>query len=146
MDRTHGQLWLARGTNGRIAGARSVHPKINGSQGDRGDMRIVINGSDKSSPYHFNKILNKVTFHLITLEELGALARKQKKIGNKRKNMEYSSDYDETPIVTLGKDTVATGYRSVQRYAVGRELAEGPRGAEVALDDVATGCPACAPP
>ncbi|KAL6724241.1 hypothetical protein Aduo_019146 [Ancylostoma duodenale] len=44
------------------------------------------------------------------------------------------------------KDTVATGYRSVQRYAVGRELAEGPRGAEVALDDVATGCPACAPP
>ncbi|KIH61029.1 hypothetical protein ANCDUO_08703 [Ancylostoma duodenale] len=31
-----GQLWLARGTNGRIAGALSVYPKINGSQGDQG--------------------------------------------------------------------------------------------------------------
>ncbi|KIH58296.1 hypothetical protein ANCDUO_11501 [Ancylostoma duodenale] len=37
LERTEstGQLWLARGTNGRIAGARSVHPKINGSQGDQ---------------------------------------------------------------------------------------------------------------
>ncbi|KIH66060.1 hypothetical protein ANCDUO_03612 [Ancylostoma duodenale] len=29
-----GRLWHARGTNGRIAGARSVYAKINGSQGD----------------------------------------------------------------------------------------------------------------
>ncbi|KIH67201.1 hypothetical protein ANCDUO_02468 [Ancylostoma duodenale] len=38
LERTEstGQLWLARGTNGRIAGARSVHPKTNGSQGDQG--------------------------------------------------------------------------------------------------------------
>ncbi|KIH68342.1 hypothetical protein ANCDUO_01321 [Ancylostoma duodenale] len=34
LERTEstGQLWLARGTNG----ARSVHPEINGSQGDQG--------------------------------------------------------------------------------------------------------------
>ncbi|KIH65197.1 hypothetical protein ANCDUO_04481 [Ancylostoma duodenale] len=39
LERTEstGQLWLARGTNGRIAGARLVHPKINGSQGDQDD-------------------------------------------------------------------------------------------------------------
>ncbi|KIH67117.1 hypothetical protein ANCDUO_02554 [Ancylostoma duodenale] len=30
-----GRLWHARGTNGRIAGARSVYPEINGSQGDQ---------------------------------------------------------------------------------------------------------------
>ncbi|KIH54003.1 hypothetical protein ANCDUO_15853 [Ancylostoma duodenale] len=30
-----GRLWHAKGTNGRIAGARSVYPKINGSQGDQ---------------------------------------------------------------------------------------------------------------
>ncbi|KIH62575.1 hypothetical protein ANCDUO_07141 [Ancylostoma duodenale] len=35
-----GQLWLARETNGRIAGARSVYPKINGSQGDQGDTKF----------------------------------------------------------------------------------------------------------
>ncbi|KIH47423.1 hypothetical protein ANCDUO_22518 [Ancylostoma duodenale] len=28
-----GRLWHTRGTNGRIAGARSIHPKTNGSQG-----------------------------------------------------------------------------------------------------------------
>ncbi|KIH65781.1 hypothetical protein ANCDUO_03893 [Ancylostoma duodenale] len=37
LERTEstGQLWLARGTNGRIAGARSICPKINGCQGDQ---------------------------------------------------------------------------------------------------------------
>ncbi|KIH64130.1 hypothetical protein ANCDUO_05565 [Ancylostoma duodenale] len=43
LERTEstGQLWLARGTNGRIAGARSVHPKINGSQGDQ-EMAVNV--------------------------------------------------------------------------------------------------------
>ncbi|KIH63943.1 hypothetical protein ANCDUO_05753 [Ancylostoma duodenale] len=31
-----GRLWHARGANGRIAGAHSVYPKIDGSQGDQG--------------------------------------------------------------------------------------------------------------
>ncbi|KIH51789.1 hypothetical protein ANCDUO_18118 [Ancylostoma duodenale] len=51
LERTEstGQLWLARGTNGRIAGVRSVHPKINGSQGDQGDQGEVFNiGRDRS--------------------------------------------------------------------------------------------------
>ncbi|KIH59968.1 hypothetical protein ANCDUO_09789 [Ancylostoma duodenale] len=47
VERTEstGQLWLARGTNGRIAGARSVYPMINGSQDAWGDEDMVVNFS-----------------------------------------------------------------------------------------------------
>ncbi|KIH66080.1 hypothetical protein ANCDUO_03589 [Ancylostoma duodenale] len=40
LERTEpiGQPWLARGTNGRIAGARSIYPKTNGSQGNQSDL------------------------------------------------------------------------------------------------------------
>ncbi|EYB92970.1 hypothetical protein Y032_0188g1163 [Ancylostoma ceylanicum] len=40
LERTEriGPPWHVRGTNGRIAGARSVYPTINGSQGDQGDQ------------------------------------------------------------------------------------------------------------
>ncbi|KIH58646.1 hypothetical protein ANCDUO_11143 [Ancylostoma duodenale] len=34
------RLWHARGTNGKTAGARSGYPKINGSQGDQGDLSV----------------------------------------------------------------------------------------------------------
>ncbi|KIH50230.1 hypothetical protein ANCDUO_19692 [Ancylostoma duodenale] len=37
-----GRVWRVRGTNGRIAGARSVHPKINGGQVVRGLAEVDV--------------------------------------------------------------------------------------------------------
>ncbi|KIH60696.1 hypothetical protein ANCDUO_09043 [Ancylostoma duodenale] len=67
-----GRLWHAIGINGRIAGARSVYPKINGSQGDQGFFDNGMHFHESEQQLHRNPDVRneaRETFALYTEAE-----------------------------------------------------------------------------